>query len=160
MPEKNREALALLLDACGALQREDHDVIYASMIKDTMKRKKPSFDESYYGYRSFTHLLEDAGQLGIADIERDPGRYQNKDVVVAGVVKDSYGLSIPGTRIGGGAYQIDDGTGTIWVLVTEGNVPAKGAQVGVKGRVGSGVSWKGRNYGLGIYEKDRRYPKR
>ncbi len=96
----------------------------------------------------------------IADIERDPGRYQNKDVVVAGVVKDSYGLSIPGTGIGGGAYQIDDGTGTIWVLVTDGSVPAKGARVGVKGRVGSGVSWKGRNYGLGIYEKDRRYPKR
>src|SRR5688500_10370428 len=78
----------------------------------------------------------------IADIERDPGRYQNKEVVVAGTVKDSYGLSIPGTRIGGGAYQIDDGTGTIWVLVTDGNVPVKGAQVGVKGRVGSGVSWK------------------
>jgi hypothetical protein len=96
----------------------------------------------------------------IADIERDPGKYQNKDLVVAGVVKDSYGLSIPGTRIGGGAYQIDDGTGTIWVLVTDGNVPTKGAQVGVKGRVGSGVNWKGRNYGLGIYEKERRYPKR
>lgn len=96
----------------------------------------------------------------IADIERDPGRYQNKDVVVAGVVKDSYGLSIPGTRIGGGAYQIDDGTGTIWVLVTEGSVPTKGAQVGIKGRVGSGVNWRGRNYGLGIYEKERQYPKR
>ncbi len=96
----------------------------------------------------------------IADIERDPGRYQNKDVVIAGVVKDSYGLSIPGTKIGGGAYQIDDGTGTIWVLVTEGSVPSKGAQVGVKGRVGSGVNWKGRNYGLGIYEKERKYPKR
>ena len=37
-----------------------------------MKRKKPSFDESYYGYRSFTHLLEDADNLGIVDIERNP----------------------------------------------------------------------------------------
>ena len=96
----------------------------------------------------------------IADIQADPGRYQNKDVVVAGTVKDSYGLSIPGTGIGGGAYQIDDGTGTIWVLVTDGAVPAKGSQVGVKGRVGSGINWKGKNYGLGIYEKDRRYPRR
>jgi hypothetical protein len=96
----------------------------------------------------------------IAEIQADPGRYQNKDVVVAGTVRDSYGLSIPGTAIGGGAYQIDDGTGTIWVLVTDGAVPARGTQVGVKGRVGSGVNWKGRNYGLGIYEKDRRYPKR
>jgi hypothetical protein len=96
----------------------------------------------------------------IADIEANPGRYQNKDVVVAGVVRDSYGLSIPGTNIGGGAYKIDDGTGSIWVFVSDGAVPAKGAQVGVKGRLGTGVSWKGRNYGLGIYEKDRRYGKK
>lgn len=96
----------------------------------------------------------------ISDIQADPGRYQNKDVVVAGTVKDSYGLSIPGTGMGGGAYQIDDGTGSIWVLVADGAVPAKGSQVGVKGSVGSGINWKGRNYGLGIYEKDRRYPQR
>ena len=37
-----------------------------------MKRKKPSFDESYYGYRSFTHLLEDADNLELVDIERNP----------------------------------------------------------------------------------------
>ncbi len=96
----------------------------------------------------------------IAEIERDPGRYQNKEVVVAGRVVDSYGFGIPGTRIGGGAYKIDDGTGAIWVLVTDGNVPSRGAEVGVKGVVGSGVNWKGRNYGLGIHEKDRRYGKR
>lgn len=96
----------------------------------------------------------------IADIEANPGRYANKEVVVAGTVRDSYGFGIPGTNIGGGAYKLDDGTGSIWVLVTDGNVPSKGAQVGVKGTVGSGVSWKGRNYGLGIYEKDRRYKKK
>ena len=37
-----------------------------------MKRKKPSFDESYYGYRSFTHLMEDADDLALVDIERNP----------------------------------------------------------------------------------------
>ena len=37
-----------------------------------MKRKKPSFDESYYGYRSFTHLLEEADNLALVDIERNP----------------------------------------------------------------------------------------
>lgn len=96
----------------------------------------------------------------IADIERNPSKYQNKEVVVVGRVVDSYGLGIPGTNIGGGAYKIDDGTGAIWVLVSNGNVPSKGAEVGVKGTVGSGVNWKGRNYGLGIYEEDRRYKKR
>lgn len=95
----------------------------------------------------------------IADIERNPSKYQDKEVVIAGVVRDSYGFGIPGTNIGGGAYKIDDGTGTIWVLVTDGNVPSKGAEIGVKGTVGSGVNWKGRNYGLGIYERDRRYRK-
>lgn len=96
----------------------------------------------------------------IADIERDPGRYQDKEVVVAGRVVDSYGFGIPGTNIGGGAYKIDDGTGSIWVMVTDGNVPSRGAEVGVKGRVGSGVNWKGKNYGLGIYEQERKYRKR
>ena len=54
----------------------------------------------------------------IADIEANPGRYQNKEVVIAGVVKDSYGITIPGTGYGGGAYTIDDGTGSIWLSST------------------------------------------
>ncbi len=93
----------------------------------------------------------------IAELEANPGKYQNKEVAVAGRVVDSYGISIPGTKLGGGAYKIDDGTGSIWVLVTDGSVPSRGAEIGVKGRLSSGVSWRGRNYGLGIYEKDRRY---
>ncbi len=72
LPEKTREVFTLMLDAAAALRRENQEILYASMIKDTMKRKKPSFDESYYGYRSFNHLLEDAQRLGIIDIERDP----------------------------------------------------------------------------------------
>jgi uncharacterized protein (TIGR00288 family) len=72
VPEKKREVYALLIEACNALRRENHEVLYASMIKDTMKRKKPSFDESYYGYRSFTHLLEDADDKAVVDIERNP----------------------------------------------------------------------------------------
>ena len=72
LPEKQRELYSLLIEACHALLRENHEVIYASMIKDTMKRKKPSLDESYYGYRSFTHLLEDADNLALVDIERNP----------------------------------------------------------------------------------------
>ncbi|HMJ09112.1 MAG TPA: hypothetical protein VK468_08905 [Pyrinomonadaceae bacterium] len=98
-------------------------------------------------------------KTSIADIEANPGRYQNKEVVLAGTVRDSYGVSIPGTPIKGGAYKIDDGTGSIWIF-TEETVPTRGAQVGVKGLIGTGVNWKGRNYGLGMYEKDRRFKKR
>lgn len=98
-------------------------------------------------------------RASIADISANPSRYANKDVVIAGTVRDSYGVSIPGTPIRGGAYKIDDGTGSIWIL-TEDSVPTKGTQIGVKGRIGSGVNWKGRNYGLGMYEKDRKLAKR
>lgn len=95
----------------------------------------------------------------IADIERNPSRYQNKTVAIAGRVTDSYGVNIPGTPVRGGAYKVEDGTGSIWIL-TEDAVPSRGSEIGVKGVVGSGVNWKGRNYGLGMYEKDRRFRRR
>ena len=98
-------------------------------------------------------------RTSIADIEANPSRYQNKDVVIAGTVKDSWGVNIPGTKIRGGAYKIDDGTGSIWIITDEA-VPTKGAQVGVKGLVGTGITKNGRNYGLGLYEKDRRSTKK
>ena len=98
-------------------------------------------------------------RTSIGDIEANPGRYQNKEVAIAGTVRDSYGVNIPGTRIRGGAYKIDDGTGSIWIL-TEEAVPSNGAQVGVKGILANGLNWHGRNYGLGIREKDRRFKKR
>lgn len=72
LPERKREALSLLIDACNALVRENHEVLYASLIKDTMKRKKPSFDESYYGYRNFKNILEDADNRALIDIEVSP----------------------------------------------------------------------------------------
>lgn len=95
-------------------------------------------------------------RVSIADIQANPSKYNNKDIAVAGTVTDSYGTNIPGTPIRGGIYKIDDGTGTLWII-TEDAVPSKGSQIGVKGRIGSGVNWGGRNYGLGMYEKDRRF---
>lgn len=41
------------------------------MIKQTMKRKRPSFNESTYGYGSFSELLEDAQRQGIIGLRRD-----------------------------------------------------------------------------------------
>lgn len=72
LPERKREVFGLLVEACAALRRENHEIIYSSMLKDTIKRKKPSFDESYYGYRSFSHLMEDADNHAVIDIERNP----------------------------------------------------------------------------------------
>ena len=98
-------------------------------------------------------------RTSIADIEANPSRYLDKEVAVAGTVQDSYGVAIPGTPIQGGAYKISDGTGSIWVF-TQDAVPSKGTQIGVKGRIGNGVNWKGRNYGLGMYEQDRKIRRR
>jgi len=88
-------------------------------------------------------------QESIARISADPGRYQNRDVIVSGRVTNSYGL------LGKGAYELDDGTGKIWV-VTETGVPSKGSRVGVEGRVQSGINFGGRNFGLAMYEDKRK----
>jgi uncharacterized LabA/DUF88 family protein len=62
---------ALLVDSILALQRENKEVLWGSMVKETMKRKKPSFNETYYGFRTFSHLLEDAQRRGIVVLRRD-----------------------------------------------------------------------------------------
>ena len=85
----------------------------------------------------------------ISKINGDPSRYQNKEVAVAGTVSNSYGA------LGQGAYQIDDGTGTLWIVTRRG-VPSRGARIGAKGRVYTGFSFAGRNFGTVLEESDRR----
>ncbi len=92
---------------------------------------------------------------GIAGIEANPSKFYNKEVGIAGTVRDGYGLNIPLTQIRGGIYKVDDGTGSIWV-VTQNSVPSKGAKIGVKGRIQNGVNYNGKNYGLGMIEEDRK----
>jgi uncharacterized protein (TIGR00288 family) len=72
LPDKKKDCFQLLIDSIEALQREDKEVLWGSMVKQTMKRKLPSFNETYYGYRSFSHLLEDAAKNNLIEITRDP----------------------------------------------------------------------------------------
>lgn len=88
-------------------------------------------------------------QTNIARINADPGRYSGKEVGIAGTVTDSYGAA------GIGAYEIDDGTGKIWVATRRG-IPSRGARVGAKGYVRNGFSFGGRSYGTVMEETDRR----
>src|SRR6185436_7105588 len=69
--EKQQEVFALLVDSILALQRENKEILWGSMVKETMKHKKPSFNETYYGFRTFSHLLEDAQRRGIVVLRRD-----------------------------------------------------------------------------------------
>lgn len=66
-----KKAFALLLDSLLALRRENKNVLWSSMIKDTIKRKKPSFNETYHGYRTFSALLEDAEKNGLVELETE-----------------------------------------------------------------------------------------
>ena len=87
--------------------------------------------------------------LEISKINADPARYRNREVAIVGTVRDSYGA------LGQGAYEIDDGTGRLWV-VTKRGVPSRGARVGVKGHIYTGFNFGGRNYGTVLEETDRR----
>ncbi len=71
LPKKKQEAFRLVIDSIQALRRENYDVIWGSMIKQTMQRKQPYFNESYYGYKSFSELLEDAERHGIISMKKD-----------------------------------------------------------------------------------------
>ena len=67
-----------------ALWRENKEVLWGSMIKQTMKRKRPSFNESTYGYGSFSELLEEARRQGIITLKRDE---RSGSYVVTGFAK-------------------------------------------------------------------------
>ncbi len=70
---KKEEAWDLVVDTYEALveERGEGQNIWGSMIKQTLKRRKPGFSESYYGFRSFGELLEEAGKDGILTLEKD-----------------------------------------------------------------------------------------
>ncbi len=71
IPPDKKEVFDLLLESIAALMRENKHPIFASMVKDTMQRKKPSFNEAAYGYRSFSSLLLDAEKHQLIKLHRD-----------------------------------------------------------------------------------------
>lgn len=68
---KQNELFELMTDAYAALQRENHDQIWGSMIKQQIKRKRPQFSENYFGFRNFSDVLETAKKAGIFELRRD-----------------------------------------------------------------------------------------
>jgi len=71
--DKKQEAWNLIVETYEALveERGEGEKIWGSMIKQTLKRRKPGFSESYYGFRSFSQLLEEAQAKGILELELD-----------------------------------------------------------------------------------------
>jgi uncharacterized protein (TIGR00288 family) len=71
--DKVQEALDLVMATIDALvdERGDDETVWGSMVKQTLKRRKPGFNESYYGFRSFNQLLEEARARNLLELERD-----------------------------------------------------------------------------------------
>jgi uncharacterized protein (TIGR00288 family) len=71
--EKKQEAFDQVLATIEALadEREVDEKIWGSMIKQTLKRQRPGFNESYHGFRSFNQLLEEARDRKLIELEKD-----------------------------------------------------------------------------------------
>ena len=71
--ERLQEALDLILETLEMLaeERGGEEKIWGSMVKQTLKRRRPGFNESYYGFRSFNRLLEAAAAQGLLELELD-----------------------------------------------------------------------------------------
>lgn len=89
-------------------------------------------------------------RYSISNINRDPARFGNHEVAVVGQVVQSWGA------LGTGMYEVDDGTGRIWVISNGYGVPSKGSRVGVAGYVQPTFSLGGRTFATVLKESRRR----
>ncbi len=71
--DKKQEAFDLMLGTLEALvaERGPEEKIWGSMVKQALKRRNPGFNESYYGFRAFSDLLEEAAEKGLIKLEPD-----------------------------------------------------------------------------------------
>ena len=89
-------------------------------------------------------------RISIAKLNQDPGRYAGKEISIAGRVTDSFGA------LGRGAFQVDDGTGLMWVVTGHYGTPENGTKVAVTGHVEQGFSLGGRNFAVILHETEPR----
>ena len=87
----------------------------------------------------------------IAKINGDPGRFANKEVTIAGRVSNSFGA------LGTGAFEVDDGTGRMWVYSQNYGIPSSGAKVAVTGRIQQGFSFGGRSFAVILRQTEQRH---
>ena len=71
LEERRMKAMNMVLDVVDALFRDRDDNLWGSMVKQTLKRKRPTFSETFHGYRNFTELLLDAQARGFLEIQKD-----------------------------------------------------------------------------------------
>jgi hypothetical protein len=96
-------------------------------------------------------LLAGCESAKISDITRDPGHFSGKEVTIVGRVTNSFGA------MNEGAFEIEDGTGHIWVIAEGFGVPSQGSRVAVTGHVQSGFSFFGKSFGTVLRQTRRRH---
>jgi uncharacterized protein (TIGR00288 family) len=71
--DKKQDAFDLVLETLEALiaERGDEEKVWSSMVKQALKRRRPGFNERYYGFRSFNELLEEAAARRLLSLERE-----------------------------------------------------------------------------------------
>lgn len=69
--DTREEAIDLVLDTMEALSVDRDGRLWGSMVKQTLKRRRPGFNEAFYGFRSFGELLEEAQERGLVELELD-----------------------------------------------------------------------------------------
>ncbi len=140
---RRTRAVEMVVETFEALmaERGDSGKIWASALKDALKRRKPDFNESYYGFRAFGNLLEEAQSRGFLEVGREEksGTY---------VYRDSTG-DAPSIR-GGQAH----GAGAADVVTDNGEAPAAGGRNARKSR-GGRKSEGGRAAGSQVEGADR-----
>jgi hypothetical protein len=92
-------------------------------------------------------LIIGCGGTKLADIQNELEKFKDKQVTLSGKVSETLALPF----VHKGAYQLDDGTGKIWV-VPAGDVPARGEKVKVTGTVRVGVEIAGKSFGTVLME--------
>lgn len=71
--DKKQEAAERLLEIVRSLEG-DYDPLWGSLVKQTMRRLYPGFNETYYGYRTFSEMLESVAEMGLLKVEHDQER--------------------------------------------------------------------------------------
>lgn len=73
LDDRVQEAIDLVIDTTEALyaERGDRAKLWGSMVKQTLKRRRPGFNESFYGFSAFGDLLEEAQSRGLLELELD-----------------------------------------------------------------------------------------
>lgn len=88
-------------------------------------------------------------QTSVADLKRNPARYHDRVVAVRGVVTTSWGVPLAPFAV----YRIDDGTGELTVVSSDGVVPTRGVRVRVHGRVDDLATVAGQPIGLHLRQE-------